>query len=185
MRMTDTVQRGDNIRNYLVTRKIGQGSSGDVFEAKSLTLRTPVILKIMQSKYFKSFNKEVAALQMFEGSSNIVKVIDHFVWRNYCVIVLEKLDFDLLDYQENASQEDLKKIFYQVCLAVKAMHDNNVAHLDIKPENIFLNGCNNVRLGDFGNTVNFEKDEAMDTTGTIGTKFYAAPEQVRNYNFIK
>lgn len=43
-----------------------------------------------------------------------------------------------------------KRIFKQICSAVKYLHDQNYLHRDIKPENILLDDDYNVKLCDFG-----------------------------------
>ena len=89
---------------------------------------------------------------------------------------------DLLTYIERSpliSTEHTKRIFFQVCTAVNALHTNNVAHLDLKPENIFLNDINSVKLGDFGSSFKCTS-ETYKVLGERGTDFYSAPEVVRH-----
>ena len=36
------------------------------------------------------------------------------------------------------------------------MHEHNLAHLDIKPENIFIGDDGHLKLGDFGLVINLD-----------------------------
>jgi len=38
----------------------------------------------------------------------------------------------------------------QIALAIKHIHDRKILHRDLKTQNIFLNGKNEVKMGDFG-----------------------------------
>ena len=57
------------------------------------------------------------------------------------------------------------------------MHGSNICHLDLKPDNIFLDGDDEVLVGDFGlsNTTVTKKGYEYLTT-TFGTEQYVAPE---------
>lgn len=40
--------------------------------------------------------------------------------------------------------------FVQISLAIKHIHDRKILHRDLKTQNVFLNGRNEVKIGDFG-----------------------------------
>lgn len=42
------------------------------------------------------------------------------------------------------------RIFSQIVDALHYLHDSGLMHRDLKPQNIFLDKKNNVKLGDFG-----------------------------------
>ena len=66
-------------------------------------------------------------------------------------------------------------IILGICLGLKEIHQNNLIHRDLKPDNIFLNADLTVKIGDFGiskklqNTNDYAKTQA-------GTLLYMAPE---------
>jgi len=72
-----------------------------------------------------------------------------------------------------------KKIFKQICLAVALLHDNGIAHMDIKPENIFYGTLDNIRLGDFGGFLFANAIDLISLDTRRGTLHYMPPEMVR------
>ncbi|MCH86286.1 putative serine/threonine-kinase GCN2-like protein, partial [Trifolium medium] len=56
--------------------------------------------------------------------------------------------------------------FRQILEALEHIHEAGIIHLDLKPNNIFLDGTSNIKVGDFGLAEFFESDSAhpADTT---------------------
>lgn len=73
------------------------------------------------------------------------------------------------------SEEDSKHIIIQLCDALEALHDINIIHRDVKPENIILND-GKVFLIDFGVSRIYCGGQDSDTE-YLGTAKYASPEQ--------
>lgn len=71
---------------------------------------------------------------------------------------------------------DIIGYFYQTALALAALHHRSIAHLDVKPDNIFIyleKGKTIAKLGDFG----FARYLATYQHGTpLGTPSYFSPE---------
>lgn len=66
----------------------------------------------------------------------------------------------------------VKEILYQLMLAIKCLHDLQIAHRDIKAENVmYVNGV--VKLLDFGYAT-YIRENPVDTL--CGTLDYASPE---------
>ena len=191
-------------------KKLGDGAHGYVFEARNLKNNELCAVKVFPKNKekipFKTFQKEVLITQSLHGNSHIVKLQKAFLTRDFGFMVVEKLHIDLMDYilnQKRLSENDAKKIFKEICLAVKQCHDSNIAHLDLKPENVLLNFSTSrfqtnidsnipiaskpsqIKLCDFGHSFNFSQlATGNDTKRTVvpnsfkrvGTKQYRAPE---------
>lgn len=59
---------------------------------------------------------------------------------------------DLFDFihNEKPDRKTLMRIMYEVCLAIKYLHDLNIMHRDLKPENILLDENFTAKVCDFG-----------------------------------
>lgn len=66
----------------------------------------------------------------------------------------------------------------QICEGIRHMHEKNIIHLDIKPENIMCQTrlSTNVKLIDFGLATRLDPNEVVKIT--TGTAEFAAPEIV-------
>lgn len=65
--------------------------------------------------------------------------------------------------------------FFIACLikALESVHDANVIHRDVKPENLVFDNDGYLRLTDFGVARRWTPENASETSGTPG---YMAPE---------
>ncbi|XP_075827252.1 sperm motility kinase X-like [Microtus pennsylvanicus] len=71
-------------------------------------------------------------------------------------------------------QTQAQHIFCQIVCAVHYCHDNDIAHRDIKLDNILLDGKGNIKLCDFGMAVRVSSGQKCK--GFCGTIEYCAPE---------
>ena len=185
-------------KGYKLKEKIAEGSFGDIFLAKDIKTKEIFVIKIVEIKtklMKKQMKNEIQLLTQLSNNKKIIKLIDHFQYKKrfssrlFSILVFEKMDMDLMDLILATAKlplKDVKKIFYDICLAIKDLHDQGIAHLDIKPDNILLKKTGEatgeatveVKLCDFGfaNYLNnfHKKDKKMRKF--IGTKEYSSPE---------
>ena len=74
-------------------------------------------------------------------------------------------------------EEDIWRIFIQVVKGLKALHDTNIFHRDLKSANVFLNKDGTAKLGDM-NVSKVAKRGLLYTQ--TGTPYYASPEVWRD-----
>ena len=73
------------------------------------------------------------------------------------------------------TSEFLLDVFPPIMRCIKNMHNRNLLHLDLKPDNILLRPQNNPLILDFGSAMPFKK--VLPYTPHSLTKGFAAPEQ--------
>lgn len=70
----------------------------------------------------------------------------HHILMEYC------RQLDLFTYLEDRelTENEAKKLFRQLVAAIETCHNASIVHLDIKPENCFIDAQGKLKLGDFG-----------------------------------
>lgn len=85
------------------------------------------------------------------------------------VTLAERLDIKV------PSQQEVKRILWDILEGVDVLHRRGLVHRDIKPDNIWLREAGAV-LGDLDASRSYKPNQRRDTQ-IIGTVGYAAPEQ--------
>ena len=192
---------------YILGVVIGFGGFGITYKAWDKSLGTVVAVKeyyptgIVQrvigennvSIYAKAKKKEFFAgmtrfmseaknMARFSDVPNIVHVNNYFEENNTAYIVMEYLDGvtlkHVLEEKGKLSDEETLEIMFPVMDALHALHQENILHRDISPDNIFI--CNNgqIKLIDFG-AARFSDIENEMTRSIILKAGYAPVEQYR------
>ncbi len=181
---------------YTVTKKIGQGGMGAVYEATHNLIGKRVALKILLDKHAN--NEQVVARLKLEarlassiGHQNIIDITDFGATSDgRTFVVMEYLDGESLGARiardGRLDSVQTLHIAKQVAGALAAAHDKGIVHRDIKPENIFIVPKDNedyVKVLDFGiskSMTDQEDDLRLTQTGMVlGTPLYMSPEQAR------
>ncbi|XP_076678625.1 CDC like kinase darkener of apricot isoform X2 [Andrena cerasifolii] len=144
-------QSGDILANrYKVLATLGEGTFGKVVKVKDLQMDHVMALKIIKNveKYREAAKLEINALEKIatkdpEGQHLCVKMLDWFNYHGHMCIAFEMLGLSVFDFlRDNNYQpyplEHVRHIGYQLCYAVKFLHDNKLTHTDLKPENILF-----------------------------------------------
>ena len=76
--------------------------------------------------------------------------------------------------QPSLSCQSLDLPVYGIAVGIKAIHEANLIHRDLKPDNIMLDKEKHPRIADMG----IAREPALDLT-TTGTPLYQAPEILR------
>lgn len=149
-------------------------------ESQSVSASGPVSEEVTRS--MKSFLREASRLHDLGLShDNIVKINEVFTANNTAYYVMEFIEGSTLkEYVATHGRlkpEDAVKLLRPLIEAVGMLHQNSVAHYDIKPQNIMLAGNNDTGtlrpvLIDFGLSKHYAEDGSA--TSTIGSHGYSA-----------
>jgi serine/threonine protein kinase len=93
---------------------------------------------------------------------------------------------DLFEFvtKNHVPEDTIRHIFFDVILALEAIHAKNWAHRAIQPENIFLDGPDDAVVPDaFLGDLSFAKEFEAGFTDPVGAPLYCAPELIRGERF--
>ena len=136
----------------------------------------------MRGTVQEAAKKEADVLHQM-SHSNITMYIESFVEGSKLYIVMEHADggdlSTLISNKRNSgtrwSEEEVMRMFVQICLALNHVHEKNILHRDLKSQNIFLTSKGLVKLGDFGIAKVLDATDGQAQT-QIGTPYYLSPE---------
>lgn len=132
------------LTEYDLTRKIGEGVYGKVYETKYGD-----VVKYFKDPYQQSTIREIAILSSLQHP-NIVKVKKYQTMKKSLIMVMEKAKGDLHQVCQNITKQQRPYIIWQLLNAVNYIHSFNVSHRDIKPSNILIFNEFDIKLCDFG-----------------------------------
>ncbi|KAH9261139.1 hypothetical protein BASA81_000843 [Batrachochytrium salamandrivorans] len=172
----DLIGKGNTSRVYVVRAK----RTGRV-----LALKTIYKSRLMQSDKlaYRQMQREIEIQSKF-NHPHICRLYSYFHDDTKVYLVLEhcargNLMQVLERRQKPFSEEESARIIRPLANALATMHRFQVAHRDVKTENILMDGNDQVKLGDFGCAVaNLEHGRAMRQTTLCGTTEYLACELV-------
>ena len=162
--------------------QLGEGGNARVFAGESKTYGS-VAVKFMlndNTKRYSRFRDEVTVVTTrLNGSSRVVPILENYL--------PPKLDDDtvpwyvmpratrLMSHLQDKSWRDRVQAMLDLAQGLAELHERQVAHRDIKPDNLFeLDGA--LRFADFGIAAFPERSGVTDLNEPMGPAHYIAPE---------
>jgi serine/threonine protein kinase len=184
---------------YRITRLIGTGGMGAVYEGENVLIRRRVAIKVLHADgatnvdIIRRFEREAQAAGEI-GNDHILEVLDIGTLPNGDrFMVMEYLDGETLAQRIERygmlTPPQVAPIARQFLTALVSAHAAGIIHRDLKPENIFIlrskaGRSDFVKLIDFGVSKfsrPFKEGEHRMTraNAVLGTPCYMSPEQAR------
>jgi eukaryotic-like serine/threonine-protein kinase len=195
--LRESVSQAQQLGQYVIERKLGEGGMGEVYLARHTLLRRLTAVKLLPperagEKTVARFEREVRATSRLTHP-NTVGIFDYGRTGDgvfyYAMEYLEGLDLQRL-VQEHGPLAPARvvHVLAQIAGALHEAHGAGLVHRDLKPANVFL--CerggrqDTVKVLDFGLVKDHGTGEppALQTevNALIGTPTYLSPESIHS-----
>ncbi len=180
---------GKTLGGCRISRKIGSGGMGAVYEALHLGLDKKVAIKILPPEFtshataLERFQREARAAAKLEHA-NIVQVLNVGNEGGYNFIVMQFVEGEslgrLVSQRKALPWQEALKFVREAARGLASAHAAGVIHRDIKPDNILVSKDGAAKVADFGLARTLDSGVSLSTTGQImGTPDYMSPEQAQ------
>ncbi len=163
---------------------MGSGASAEVWKAQD-TKAGNLIVAIKIYSYIKGSNMDSVGLSNFQQEFTTVYNMTHTnLLRPSGYDVCNGCPYLVMQFCENGSassmigrvnESDLLHFLHDVAAGLEYLHDHNIIHQDIKPDNVLVDDNCNFMLTDFG--ISKQIGVTGDEGPTGGTRAYMAPER--------
>src|SRR5215469_13541888 len=179
-------------RRYRLSEVIGHGGMGVVWRARDELLDRDVAVKeIVWPANFTEHERQTACRRATREAQiaarlnhrNVITIYDIVEEDDHPWIVMELLPYrslrDIIRDEGPLSPAQAATVGLGILAALRAAHDEGIAHRDVKPANVLIGPEDRVVLTDFG-IARATDTTTLTTAGMlIGSPSYIAPERAR------
>jgi serine/threonine-protein kinase len=182
---------GDQLDHYRIDALVATGSHASIYRAVDLKNGTVVAIKVPHTEleldpvFHERFRREQEIGQKL-NHPRVMKVLpsEHHS-RDY--IVMEWVDGTSLREiltKGKLPQERATHIAVGICDAVAYINSHGVVHRDLRPEHIFVDSNDHIKLINFGlaSQVAAKRITFVSLARELKTVSYASPEEIRGHN---
>jgi serine/threonine-protein kinase len=190
-----------DIPGYSITRRIGEGGMGIVYEAirrqdgRRVAIKTIIPAPGAAQRSILLFRREMKILAELEHP-RIVRFIESGEFAGQIYLVMEYVEVVDLAGLLRPLARDRQVEFYcgvicQILEALQHAHERKLVHRDVKPSNILVSREKRrfqAKLADFGLAKNFEMAGLSQLTADNelrGTPAFMPPEQLQSSRYVK
>lgn len=174
---------------YNFGQTIGKGSFSLVKMAQHTETRNKYAVKIIPKSNMNTpadmerFEREIQVIIKM-NHPGIIKIHDFLIDDNFFYLIMDFCGGGTLLSQisgKDINEDRAKPIFKQILETVSYIHDQGIAHRDLKLENVLLDEFGHVKIVDFGFSCFAETGQMFQTP--CGSPAYAAPEVIAGEHY--
>jgi hypothetical protein len=168
---------------FVITRCLGQGGMGVVYEVHDRERKAQVALKTLRRLEHGSvegLKKEFGALANLDHP-NLVRLHELLCEDGRWFFTMELVEgLNFLSYvrtEKGWNEARLRATLGQLADALATLHQSHRVHRDLKPENVLVDRHGRVVVLDLGLVKDLGSESQSSSHGMVGTAAYMAPEQ--------
>lgn len=146
------IKTGEGFANnrFTILKLLGQGTFGKVISAYDALHNTTVAIKIIRAvpKYREASKIELRVLSTIrkhdpDNQNHCIQLLECFDYRDHICLVMDLFKISLYDFMEQNKFQPfpgshIQALAKQMFRSVAFLHDLNLIHTDLKPENVLL-----------------------------------------------
>jgi len=159
---------------YTLQKRLGKGGFSEVWLANDNLSKIDVALKIGDDS--QEFCNELEMVHSISHPNLLIpRHLD--IWEEHPYLVMEYCpQGSCYSRIKKMSESQLWDLLSDVASGLKCLHENDVLHQDIKPDNILIDGSGNYVITDFGISTKSRRTVKKDE-GVAGSRAYMAAER--------
>lgn len=165
-------------RGYEYKEMIGSGTSCNVYLCHSDKYHQNFAVKILFNTKLQS--PEYDALTSLHHPY-IIKLYEAFTVCDVGFLVMEYCSNNTMKHKNRLNFERFIYYSKQILEALSYCHSNKIAHRDLKPDNLFIDQYDRIKLADFGLSKTFGPN--IVSNEKCGSLMYCAPEVLKKLPF--
>jgi eukaryotic-like serine/threonine-protein kinase len=179
----------ENIGKYRVLKELGRGAAGRVYLADDPFSNRRVAVKVAFPEALKSSDEAELYRKMFLNEASLAgKLVHPHIVQIYDAVVEAKLSYIVMEYVEGGTLEkfclpenlldaaEVTEIIFKCVRALAFASAQGLTHRDIKPGNILIAGGTDIKIADFGASINKVSDRTI--VSQVGSPAFMAPELI-------
>ncbi|GAA1472700.1 PASTA domain-containing protein [Corynebacterium felinum] len=171
---------------YRIEAPIARGGMSTVYRCLDTRLGRHVAAKVMDARYVhdpvfrQRFRREARSMARL-SHPNLVGVYDFSSEGEHIFLIMELITGgtlrELLAERGPMPPHAAVAVMRAVLTGLRVVHEANMVHRDLKPDNILISATHQVKLSDFG-LVRAASASTVASNQIVGTVSYLSPEQV-------
>ena len=181
------------VDEYELVELLGKGSFSHVYKAWNIHQNSDseyVGIKVISKKNLNQdgdterLHREVDAMNSL-SHENIVRLYKFFNDKDYYYLVMDLCQggtvYSYISAGNHLREPQAATIFLQIVEAIDYCHSHNIAHRDLKLQNILFTTFPSIKVSDFGLCSYINNDTKMSTF--CGSPCYSAPECINHIDY--
>lgn len=179
----EEVQFEVSFSDLIIGNVLGKGACSSVYKARHKRTNENYAVKVFnvydRTQASQLYN-EILLLTSFQCDA-LISLKGAFHDHGSIGVILEFMDRGTLEFIKdpriNTTEMAMAGISFQMIWGLAYLHYEKQIHRDVKPGNVLMNSCGQVKLSDFGISKELDSTTALSNT-SVGSNPYMSPERL-------